>query len=115
MIGTKAFAHVMGRAMMNVADALHRHFECIGGDLREDGLDALTDRSRAQKNRIRAVIVDFEPRRLLRAGRAALDETGNAEPMIFAVDQSAAKLCPLIPADFRKTLVERGPVVAAVI
>src|SRR5215475_2959436 len=101
--------------MVDVADALNRHFERIGGDLRKDRLDALTHGGRAEIDRKCPIIVDFEPCRLLWAGGAALDEAGNAETMIAAVDQAAAELCLLVPADFLEASIERGPVFATVV
>src|SRR3954454_13011509 len=107
MIGTEALAHVVSRAVMDVADAIDRHFERVSRDLREDRLDALAHGGGAEIDRKCPVIVDFEPRRLLRAGGAALDETGNAETVIAAVGQLAAELRLVIPADFLKALLER--------
>ncbi len=46
---------IVGRAVEHAADALHRQFERVGGDLREHGLDALPDRRRADIDRDRAV------------------------------------------------------------
>ena len=99
---------------MNVADALHRDFQRIRRDLGEDGLDPLADRGGADEHRHRAVRVDFEPRGLLRAGGAALDEAADREPVIAAVDQPALQLRLLGPADFCEAAVESDAIVAAV-
>jgi hypothetical protein len=61
------------------------------------------------------VIIDLRARRFLRAGGAALDETGNAETVIAAINQSAAELCLLVPADFFEALLEGSSVFAAVV
>src|SRR5882757_5276944 len=98
-----------------MANTINRYFECVSRDLREDRLDALADGGGAEIDRKCPVIVDFKPRRLLRAGGAALDETGNAETVIATVGQSAAELRLVIPADFLKALLERNPIVAAVV
>src|SRR5262245_38368592 len=101
--------------MVDVADAIDRHFERVGGDPRKDRFDALTNRRRAEIDRECPVIVDFEPRRLFRTGGAALDETGNAETMIAAINQSPAQLRLLVPADFLEALIERSLIFAAVV
>src|SRR5215813_9452531 len=115
MIGPEALAHVAGRTVMDMADPIDRHFERISRDLREDRFDALPHRGRAEIDRKRPVVINFEPRCFLWAGGAALDETRNAKAMISAVDQSTALLRLLVPADFLEALIECSPVFAAVV
>jgi ACT domain-containing protein len=44
MIGAVAVGHIRGAAVEDTADAIDRDFERIGGDLRENRLQALADR-----------------------------------------------------------------------
>src|SRR5581483_3875054 len=90
VIGAVAVADDAGRAVKDVADALDRHFQRVGSDLRIDRLDALPDRRGPHIDRDGAVVVDLEPRAFLRAGGAAFDEAGHADAVILAVDQLAA-------------------------
>src|SRR6267142_4503238 len=115
MIGSEAFAHVMGRPVVDVPDAIDRYFERVSRDLREDRLDTLAHGGGAEIDRKCPVIVDLEPRRLLRAGGAAFDKTRNAEAVIAAVDQSAAELRLLVPPDLAEALLEGSSVFAAVV
>src|SRR5713226_2860617 len=114
MVGAVAVADVGGRAVMDAADAVHGDFQRIRGDLGEHGFDALADRRRTDENRYRSVRVDFQPRRLLGAGRAAFDETTDREAVIAAADQLALELCPIGPAELLKAAVEGEAVIAAV-
>ncbi len=43
VIGAVAVADVRGRAVKDAADEVHRHFERVGRDLREGGLEPLAD------------------------------------------------------------------------
>src|SRR5260370_36717479 len=114
MVGAVAGSHVGGRAVMAAADAVHGGFQRIRGDLGEPGFDALADRRRTDENRYRSVRVDFKPRRLLGAGRAAFDETPDREAVIAAADQLALEFCLIGPAEFLKAAVEGEAIIAAV-
>ena len=109
-----ALPHVAGRAVIDAADALHRQFERIGGDLREHRLDALPDRRRADIDRDRAVGLELEPHVLARAGAAALEVATDADAVIAAVDQPALQRRLLAPAEFGEAAVERHAIIAAV-
>src|SRR5437763_9470842 len=112
--GAEAFLHVVGRAVEHAADAIHRHAERVGRDLREDGLEALAVGRRAGVDGERSIAVQHEPRALARTRRAALDIAADADAVVAAVDQLAAELGLLVPAELRQAALERRAVVAAV-
>ncbi len=58
--------------------------------------------------------LDLDARVLARARAAALDEAGDAEAVIAAVDQLALERELFVPARFREAAVERAGIVAAV-
>ena len=114
MIGAVAVAHIGRRAVMDAADALHRDFQRVGGDLGEHGLHPLADRGRADEHRDRAAGLDLKPRGLLRAGGAALDEATHSQAVIAPVDQPALQLRLVGPAKLGKAAVEHHGIIAAV-
>src|SRR5215470_12620813 len=106
MIGAVTVADVSGRAVMDATDAVHRNFQRIRRDLGEHGFDTLADRRRTDENRNRSIRVDFKPRCLLGAGRAAFDETTDCKAVIVTADQLSLELCLVGPAEFLKAAVE---------
>src|SRR3954467_12224628 len=100
--------------MPHATDARDVNFKRIGRDLREHGLDALPDRGRAHINREVAVRLQHDARAFLRAGGAALDETGNGDAVMAPVDQLTPERGFLRPTDFLKAAIERGVIIAAV-
>ena len=79
---------------------VHRHFERVGGDLREHRLDALPDRRRADVDRDRAVALRA-PAARSRVGPAAPPSmiAADRDAVVAAVDQLALQLRLLGPAD----------------
>src|SRR5439155_23623568 len=84
------------------------------GDLRHHCFEALPDRSRADINRHGAVRLEVEPRRLLRAGSAALDKAGDGEAVVAPVDLAALQRTLFLPAELGEAAFEGLAIVAAV-
>src|SRR5215831_20610865 len=114
MIGAITVADIIGRAMMDAADAVHRNFKRIRSDLREHGFDALADRRRADENRDRSVKVYLKPRGFLGTSRSAFNETADREAVIAPVDQLPLELRLVGPTKFLKAAIERKAIIAAV-
>src|SRR5262249_59728039 len=93
---------------------LEGQLERISRDLRHDGLNPLPDRRRPDIDRDRAAGFDHHAGVLFRAGAAAFDETGDADPMIAAVDQLAGERELLRPARLRNAALERARIAATV-
>ena len=103
-----------GRAVEDTADAVERHLQRIGSNLREDRLDPLPDTRRADIDRDRAVGLQHHAGVLARAGRTALDVATHRQAVVTAVDQLALQRGLLAPADLGQAAVERDAVVAGV-
>src|SRR5919197_4655149 len=65
--GAEALLHVLGRAMEDAADAVHRYAERIRRDLREHRLESLSVRRRARIDAERRIRIQEDARTLARA------------------------------------------------
>ena len=72
---------------MNNANGSRCHAELIGSDLTEDCLHALPDRGGTDMNDDLPLPIDLGPGTFTRAGCAAFDKAGNAQPMATASDE----------------------------
>src|SRR5215468_12119729 len=91
-----------------------RHTERVRGDLRHHRFEALSDRSRADIDRHRAIRLEVEPRRLLRTGSAALDEAGDRDAVVAPVDLAALQRALFLPTELGEAALEGLAIVAAV-
>ena len=66
-VGAEALLQQIGRAVKHAANSLDRHFQRIGGDLREGGLEPLAVGRRADIDRYRAIAFQHQPRSFARA------------------------------------------------
>src|SRR6266568_6878221 len=105
---------MISRAVKHALDAIHGHFEGIGGDLGEDSLDPLADRGGADEDRHRSIALEHEPRILLRARRTALDIATDRDAVIPPVDQPALQLHLFRPSELGEAPIESGLIVAAI-
>src|SRR6185312_3340164 len=93
----------------------HRQPERIARDLREDGLEPLPQRRRADVDRDRAAGAKRELCVFARARAAAFDEAGERQSMMAAFHELALESLLLIPAEAGEAGVECGGIVAGVV
>jgi hypothetical protein len=74
----------------------------------------LPDRSRADIDRNRAIRLEVEAGRLLRAGSSALEERGDGHAVIASVDLTALQRTFFVPAKVGEAAFEGFVVIAAV-
>src|SRR5262245_53665285 len=91
-----------------------RYAESVGCDLRDDRLQSLTHRRRADIHRDRTVGLQLQACILPGPRAAALDKAADGDPVVTAVDQLALQFLLFLPSEFGKAAVESMPIVAAV-
>src|SRR5256714_14721644 len=99
---------------MQDAHLPERHAEGVRRDLRHHRFETLSDRSRADINRHRAICLDFEPRRLLRTGSAALDKAGDGDAVVAPVDLAVLQRTLFLPAKLGEAAFEGFAIIATV-
>ncbi len=113
-IAAEAFAHAVGRAVIDAADAIRRHLQRIGGDLGEHRLETLAVRRRADMDRHRAIGLEHQAGGFPRARRAALEIAADGETMVAAGGERSLQRRLHGPADLLEAARECRAVVAAV-
>ena len=110
----EAFADMGRGAMEDTANAIERHFQRVGRDLGEDGLEPLPHRRRADIDRYRPIAFQHHAGVLARARSTAFEIAAHRGPAITAVDQLALQRALTIPIDFGEAAVQRLAVVTGI-
>src|SRR5262245_8308166 len=91
MVRAVALAQIRRRAVEDT-HPVERHFERVRRDLREHGLQTLSDRRRSDIHGDRTVGFENETRVLLGTPSAALDEASDGATMIAPADEPTLNL-----------------------
>ena len=114
MPGAEAFRQLIGGCTGD-ADLIERQAKRVRADLREHRLMALTGARRSDIDVERAVRCETDARVLLRTADAALDEAGEPDAVVPAVDVVALQGLLVAPADLLQGALESDMEVAGIV
>src|SRR5215472_18534522 len=109
----KPFVEIRRRAVERLY-FVNRHAESVGCDLRDDRLQSLTHRRRADIDGDRTVGLQLQACILPGPRAAALDKAADRNAVVAAVDQFPLQLLFFLPAELGEAAVECVSIVASV-
>src|SRR5262245_41264383 len=99
---------------MKDSNAVHRHLQCVGRNLRQHRDDALAHVGRTYVDRDGSILLDLDAGAFFGTRRAALDEATQRDAVVLALDEPPLQRLLSIPSEFGEATVQSDLIVAAV-